>query len=114
METRSRRFSLRAALAGWLHGLADRLTGTPAFETDGTAMGATFRTVGASTKTKLVPFELRRRGYDRAREAADRHGVTLSVCSCKNPDIEGALCVSGLGVGPSNRVGKGRQLSLLE
>ncbi len=60
--------------------------------------GAGYRTVGSSTMTKLVPGEVRRRGYDRAREAADRHGVTLSICSCKNPDMTGGLCTAGLGI----------------
>jgi DNA repair photolyase len=80
---------------------------------EGMFRGGGFRTVGASTKTKLVPFELRRRGYDRAREAADRHGVALSVCSCKNPDMEGGSCVAGLGT-DGGGAGEDRQLSLLD
>lgn len=76
--------------------------------------GAGYETVGDSTMTKLIPHEVRRRGYDRAREAADRHGVALSICSCKNPDMKGGLCVDGLGVGSKNRGGSNRQLSLLE
>jgi DNA repair photolyase len=73
-----------------------------------------YKTVGSSTMTKLVPAEVRRRGYERAREAADRYGVGLSICSCKNPDMPGALCVGGLGIaGVAGRKGDG-QLSLLE
>ncbi len=76
--------------------------------------GAGYKTVGSSTMTKLIPHEVRRRGYDRAREAADRHGVELSVCSCKNPDMEGGLCVEGPGAGGGKRGIAGGQLSLLD
>ncbi len=76
--------------------------------------GAGYETVGSSTMTKLIPREVRRRGYERAREAADRHGVALSVCSCKNPDMPGGLCVDGPGLGGKGRGGPVGQLSLLE
>lgn len=81
---------------------------------EGMFRGAAFKTVGASTKTKLVPAEVRRRGYERAREAADRHGVAVSICSCKNPEMEGGSCVEGLGIDGQNPNETGRQLSLLE
>ena len=80
---------------------------------EGMFRGAVFKTVGASTKTKLVPAEVRRRGYERAREAADRHGVAVSICSCKNPEMEGGSCVEGLGIDGAEAGGNGRQLSLL-
>jgi DNA repair photolyase len=80
---------------------------------EGMFRGAEFRTVGASTKTKLVPGEVRRRGYDRAREAADKYGIALSICSCKNPEMQGGSCVEGLGTGKGDRDVTGRQLSLL-
>ncbi len=75
---------------------------------------ATWRTVGASTMTKLVPIEVRRRGYERAREAADRYGVRLSICSCKNPDMKGELCTSGLADTSRQKGADNEQLSLLD
>lgn len=75
--------------------------------------GAGYKTVGSSTMTKLVPAEVRRRGYDRAREAADRYGVALSICSCKNPDMAGGLCTAGLGVAGTKGENANGQLRLL-
>ncbi len=77
---------------------------------EGMFRGAGYKTVGASTMTKLIPHEVRRRGYDRAREAADRYAVALSICSCKNPDMEGGLCVEGLGIHPNEGGRKGGQM----
>jgi DNA repair photolyase len=51
-----------------------------------------WETIGSSTASKLILKEIRVRGYDRAREAADKFGVSVSVCSCKNPDIPGEIC----------------------
>ena len=81
---------------------------------EGMFRGGGFRTVGGSTKTKLVPAEVRRRGYERAREAAEKYGVAVSICSCKNPDMEGGSCVGGLGIEEKGRDGAGGQLSLLD
>jgi DNA repair photolyase len=49
--------------------------------------------VGLSTKTKLLPKRLRERGYKRMKAAARAHGLSAVICRCKNPDLEGELCV---------------------
>jgi len=54
-----------------------------------------WKTVGCSTRTKLLPKALREKGYQRMKEIGERFGVTASVCQCKNPDLKGDLCGSG-------------------
>ena len=54
-----------------------------------------WKTVGSSSKTKLLPRPVRERGYERIREIAERFGITALVCQCKNPDLDGDLCSSG-------------------
>ena len=54
-----------------------------------------WKTVGSSTKTKLLPKTIRERGYQRIEEVAERFGITALVCQCKNPDLKGDLCGSG-------------------
>lgn len=54
-----------------------------------------WKTVGSSTKTKLLPKTIRERGYQRIEEVAERFGITALVCQCKNPDLKGDLCSSG-------------------
>lgn len=49
-------------------------------------------TVGASTRSKLVPTALRRKGYRRFIDAAGEFGITPLICACKNPDLPGELC----------------------
>lgn len=51
--------------------------------------------VGTSTKTKLVPLGLRRKGYQRIKSIADRYGLSTFICACKNPDLKGSICISG-------------------
>jgi DNA repair photolyase len=60
---------------------------------EGIFTGSEWKTVGSSTRSKLVPKKIRERGYDRAREAAEKYGLKLSICSCKNPDIPGETCI---------------------
>ena len=54
-----------------------------------------WKTVGSSTKTKLLPKVIRERGYQRIKEIAEGFGIEASVCQCKNPDVGGDLCGSG-------------------
>jgi DNA repair photolyase len=49
--------------------------------------------VGMSTKTKLIPKALREKGYRRIGEIAQAFGVDSVICSCKNPDLKGGICV---------------------
>jgi DNA repair photolyase len=54
-----------------------------------------WKTVGSSSKTKLLPRPVRERGYERIKEIAERFGITALVCQCKNPDLKADLCGSG-------------------
>ncbi len=79
---------------------------------EGIFKGTGWETVGSATRSKLVPKRVRERGYDRARETADRYGIRLSVCSCKNPDMPGEICTADL-VRPKVSADEGKsQLSL--
>ncbi len=49
--------------------------------------------VGTSTKTKLIPKPLRERGYKRIKDIAQAYGIDSVICSCKNPDLKGGICV---------------------
>ncbi len=49
--------------------------------------------VGLSTKTKLLPKRVRENGYGRMQAAAHAHGISAVVCKCKNPDLDGEICV---------------------
>ena len=50
-----------------------------------------WKTVGSSARTKLVPKDLRERGYRRIRDVANGFGITASICQCKNPDLKSDL-----------------------
>lgn len=63
---------------------------------DGIFRGPGWAVVGSSTKSKLVPKKIRERGYERAVEAAEKYGIKLSICSCKNPDMPGEICTAWL------------------
>ncbi len=54
-----------------------------------------WKPVGSSTRTKLFPKAIREKGYGRMKEIGKRFGITVSVCQCKNPDLEGDCCSSG-------------------
>jgi DNA repair photolyase len=54
-----------------------------------------WKTVGSSTKTKLLPKTIREKGYERMKEIAESFGITALICQCKNPDLKGDLCGSG-------------------
>jgi len=54
-----------------------------------------WKTVGSSTRTRLLPKVIRERGYQRIKDVAEGFGIEASVCQCKNPDVRGGLCSSG-------------------
>jgi DNA repair photolyase len=54
-----------------------------------------WKAVGSSTKTKLLPKNIRERGYERMRRMAEDFDIAASICQCKNPDLKGDLCGSG-------------------
>lgn len=49
--------------------------------------------VGTSTMSKLLPLELRRRGYERIKRIAVSTGIEVTICHCKNPDMKASICV---------------------
>lgn len=49
--------------------------------------------VGLSTKTKLLPKRVRENGYGRMKTSAQAHGIAVVICRCKNPDLNGEICV---------------------
>lgn len=49
--------------------------------------------VGLSTKTKLLPRKVRETGYLRMTQIARRHRISAAICSCKNPDLKGEMCL---------------------
>jgi len=53
---------------------------------------ASFRTNGANNGGTSLPVELRRTELDRVRHIAERHGLALRICGCKNGDITNNKC----------------------
>ncbi len=47
---------------------------------------------GTSSEVKLLPRAYRDEGHLRFRKAAERHGIQVVVCQCKNPDLSGESC----------------------
>lgn len=78
--------------------------------------GQDWTEVGTSTRSKLVPKSLRRKGYDRFSVMANKYGIKTLVCSCKNPDMNAQICSSHKRFRSlmDNSVGKIKQLSLFE
>jgi DNA repair photolyase len=70
-----------------------------------------WKTVGSSSKTKLLPRPIRERGYERMRKIAKGLGITALICQCKNPDLEADLCGS-VRTKPALRKGGPLQLPL--
>lgn len=69
--------------------------------------------VGLSTKTKLLPKRLRENGYGRMKTIAQAHGISAVICSCKNPDLNGEICVPArVRKAVSGRVQRKKQLIL--
>lgn len=70
--------------------------------------------VGSSTRSKLVPLSLRRKGYRRFNRLAAEYEITTLICACKNPDMPGQLCVRRTRIdGPDKkRKQRAKQLTL--
>lgn len=47
---------------------------------------------GAGTSVLVPPAELRKSIYERVRRIAERHGLSTTVCACKNGDIASGSC----------------------
>jgi DNA repair photolyase len=67
--------------------------------------------VGSSTRSKLIPAPLRRKGYGRFTEIAGEFNLIPLICACKNPDLPAQLCFARDDA-PREAGGKSRQLSL--
>jgi len=53
---------------------------------------SSFNTRGADSGGTSLPVELRRTELDRVRHIAERHGLALRICGCKNGDITNSKC----------------------
>ena len=51
--------------------------------------------VGSSTRSKLIPVDLRKSGYKRFINLGKEYGIACLICSCKNPDMPAHRCFSG-------------------
>jgi DNA repair photolyase len=54
-----------------------------------------WKPIGSSAKTKLLPKNIREKGYERIKKIAREFEITALICQCKNPDMKGDLCGSG-------------------
>jgi len=54
---------------------------------------------------KLVPLPLRKKIYERLKVIADKKGIHVKICQCKNPDLKGDKCFS---LKSKNRVSYGQ------
>jgi DNA repair photolyase len=52
--------------------------------------------VGDSTRTRLIPLPLRKKGYGRFMALSKEFGMTCLICSCKNPDMPSHRCSTGI------------------
>lgn len=50
--------------------------------------------IGGVSRARLVPAPLRKKGYEKARRIAGEYGISVDVCMCKNPDIDGTVICS--------------------
>jgi DNA repair photolyase len=54
--------------------------------------GCRLTMAGAETGIVMPPVATRRTIYDRARRIADRHGLEVRICACKNSDLADGSC----------------------
>jgi DNA repair photolyase len=47
---------------------------------------------GSDTAGVMLPADIRRAGLERLRAVAQRHGLQLHICGCKNADLTNAKC----------------------
>jgi DNA repair photolyase len=70
-----------------------------------------WRVVGASTRSKLIPLLLRKKGYKRFKALAKDFGIKPFICACKNPDMPAHQCSTAVRKKQDQREEK-EQLSL--
>jgi len=70
--------------------------------------------VGTSTRSRLIPLSLRKKGYKRFIRLSKGFGIMPLICSCKNPDMSGHQCSTRLGIEKTSKPHgeRGRQLTL--
>lgn len=54
--------------------------------------GQPYQRVITSAKTRLLPKELRERGYRMVKTLARAYGLECHICGCKNPDLKWEFC----------------------
>jgi len=55
-----------------------------------------WKVVGGSGRSKLIPLSLRKKGYRRFMDLSESFGLKPVICSCKNPDMPGHICSTGM------------------
>lgn len=68
--------------------------------------------VGASTRSKLIPLSLRKKGYNRFLKVSKSFGITPLICACKNPDMRAQLCSTGIRIEKTEKLQGKRQSQL--
>lgn len=99
---------------GVMHSIKKHLQGTEMLS----PLLAQFRTGkrisihAAKSQVIALPLDVRRAIFDRVRQAAYSHGISVHLCSCKNPDLATEPCgIAGEWNAPA---GKMKQLSLFD
>lgn len=59
---------------------------------EGCFMAQDWKTVGTSTRSKLIPLPVRKKGYARFEMLAKQYGIRPIICRCKNPDMNANIC----------------------
>ncbi len=70
--------------------------------------------IGASTRSKLIPLPLRKKGYKRFLDLSAGFRIKPLICSCKNPDMQAHQCSAGMRMETTAKPPEkmGRQLTL--
>ena len=55
-----------------------------------------WQVVGGAGRSRLIPLPLRKRGYQRFMDLSTSFNIAPVICSCKNPDLPGQLCSTGM------------------
>jgi hypothetical protein len=68
--------------------------------------------VAASSRTQLLPPEIRVRSFYKIQQAAREHGIVPILCRCKNPDLRADRCQGSRDLAYPVPSRQARQLSL--
>jgi len=70
--------------------------------------------VASSSSTQLLPKIMREKKYAHIKQTAEAHGIKVSICSCKNPDMLGDRCTISQQTFSEKISYKGIQLKLFD